>query len=90
MDVASSGDDAGVNHQTSVAAAQLSLHALPSLAPSENHPIGMKAGFFLIVAVFLAILGLTMAVGHLREQRRQRRAQSDLQGSRRDAPPRSH
>lgn len=75
-------------HQTSVAT-DLGLHAPLSMAPALTHPIGMRNGFFLIIAIFLVILGATMAVGHLREQRRQRRAQTDLQGSRRDTPPRT-
>ena len=76
-----------MNHQTSTAIARLGLQARVSLAPALNHPIGMKMGFFLVVVIFLAVLGLTMAVGHLRDRHRQRRAQTDLQASRRDSPP---
>ncbi|MEW1955579.1 hypothetical protein [Terrabacter sp. NPDC080008] len=76
-----------MNHQTSVAIARLGLDARVALAPAQNHPIGMKAGFFLIVAIFLVVLGITMAVGHLRERGRQRRAQADIQGLRRNTTP---
>jgi hypothetical protein len=79
-----------VNHQTSAAIASLGIQARVSLAPTLNHPIGMKAGFFLIVATFLVVLGLTMTVGHLRGRGRRRRAQADIQGSHRDAPPPTH
>lgn len=69
--------------------AGLGLHAPPSLAPALTHPIGMRNGFFLIVAIFLVVLGMTMAVGHLRERRKQRRAEMNPQLRRRDVPPSS-
>ncbi|GAA2017490.1 hypothetical protein GCM10009740_01200 [Terrabacter terrae] len=76
-----------MNHQTSMVLARLGLQARVSLSPALNHPVGMKMGFFLVVVIFLAVLGLTMAVGHLRDRRRQRRAETDLPASRRDSPP---
>jgi len=76
-----------VNHQTSAAIARLGIQARVSLAPTLNHPIGVKAAAFMIVAIFLVGLGLTMTVGHLRERGRRRRAQADIQNSHRDAPP---
>lgn len=77
-----------MNHQLSVSAG-LGLHAPLSLAPALTHPIGMRNGFFLIIAVFLVVLGATMAVGHLRERRKQRRAEMNPQLGRRDVPPSS-
>jgi len=81
------GDDSKVNHQTSAAIARLGIQARVSLAPALNHPIGVKAAAFMIVAIFLVGLGLTMTVGHLRERGRRRRAHADIQSSHRDAPP---
>lgn len=65
-------DDSGVNHVFSMAVVRLVLPAHASIATVPGHPVGIPLAFATIVGGFLAILGIMIAVGHLRGRRKPR------------------
>lgn len=65
-------DDPSVNHIFSMAVVRLGLPAQASIATVPGHPVGIPLAFATIVGGFLAILGIMIAVGHLRGRRKPR------------------
>lgn len=65
-------DNRSVHPLFSMLIVRLFLPARVSLATAPGHPIGIPLASAAIVGAFLAILGLMMGVGHLRERRRHR------------------
>lgn len=65
-------DDSRVTHLSNLAFARASLPFGAPLVTVSRHPIGIPLAFATIVGTFLAILGIMMAVGHLRDRRSRR------------------
>lgn len=64
--------DVDVNLFSFVAPAQSGLSQPTRLQGLLPHPLGVAFGFWSIVVIFLAILGVMMVIGHFRDRRRQR------------------